>query len=64
MIFWSGGVCSLVGSIAVGPRYGLYMDKETLDQVKGGGRAYQRKNLPAMLEEQKNQKKAVDEMTL
>lgn len=64
VIFYSGAIGGLVGSVVVGPRYGRFMKKADVQRIKAGGSEYQKKTLPALLEDALLETVEVDEIFL
>jgi ammonia channel protein AmtB len=50
MIFYSGALAGIIGSLVLGPRYGLYMKKVDIEKIHGGGKEGRKKPLTALLE--------------
>lgn len=42
-IYFCAATCALVANIMLGPRYGVFMDEEEKELIKGGGKKFRRK---------------------
>lgn len=51
VIFYTGALAGIVGSVVVGPRYGKFMSKKDREKITTGGKEVKKKTLPGMLED-------------
>ena len=50
IIFQTGALAGLIGTVVLGPRYGRFMKKADMERIKGGGREPSKKPLGTLLE--------------
>lgn len=50
IIYQTGALAGLIGTVVLGPRYGKFMNKIDMEKIKGGGREPTKKPLGTLLE--------------
>jgi ammonia channel protein AmtB len=64
IIFLTGSLSGLIGSVVIGPRYGRFMKKGDMERIKGGGREPSKKPLGTLLEHALEDTVDVDDLFL
>ena len=64
IIFQTGALAGLIGTVVLGPRYGRFMKKVDMERIKGGGREPSKKPLGTLLEHALEDTVDVDDLFL
>lgn len=64
IIFLTGSLAGLIGTVVLGPRYGRFMKKADMERIKGGGREPSKKPLGTLLEHALEDTVEVDDLFL
>lgn len=64
IIFHTGALAGLIGTVVLGPRYGRFMSKIDMERLKGGGKEPSKKPLGTLLEHALEDTVDVDDLFL